>query len=47
MIFIAILYPLSIEEFKQKYYKKKALVIKAGDPERFESIVDGQLNSLK
>ena len=47
IISLAMLYPISVEEFRQKYYRKKALLIKSGDVKRFNSVIEDHLFSFK
>lgn len=37
------MYPLSIDEFRKKYYRQKALVIKLGSSSRFDDLVKEHL----
>jgi ribosomal protein L16 Arg81 hydroxylase len=43
----AILYPVTVEEFKKKYYRKKALVIKIGDSSRYEDLIKEHFYNLE
>ena len=44
---IAIIHPISIEDFKKKYYRQKALLIKVGDSSRYDEIVKTHLYDLE
>lgn len=45
--FIALIYPLSIDDFRKKYYREKALVIKCGDSSRYDDLVKEHLYNLE